>query len=116
MAKLRQTIQLAICIAGSAGSFTHSAQAQCGELTFLEAIEQALAANHALAASRNTLDAQQKEVAIARSSMLPQLTGSGKGIISSGATFSASDPLPDPLGPHSAVQRPASMTKLAGPT
>lgn len=90
MAKLTQTLLLSICLVGSAGSFTQSARAQCGELTFLEAIEQALEANQALAASQNALDAQEKEVAIARSSMLPRFTGAGKALISSGATFSAS--------------------------
>jgi outer membrane protein len=90
MAKLLQTTLVSVLLIALAGSLTAPARAQCGELTFLEAIQEALHANQALAASRQTLDAQEKEVAIARASMLPRLTGAGSGIVSSGATFSAS--------------------------
>jgi outer membrane protein TolC len=90
MAKLTQTTLVSALFIALAGSFTAPARAQCGELTFLEAIQEALHANQALAASSQTLDAQEKQVAIARAKMLPRLTGAGSGIISSGATFSAS--------------------------
>ncbi len=90
MAKLMQITLVSVLLIPLAASFTAPVRAQCGELTFLEAIREALDANQALAASRQTLDAQEKEVAIARSSLLPRLTGAGKGLISSGATFSAS--------------------------
>ena len=90
MAKLRHITLLLTGLVGSSGSFAPPAQAQCGELTFEEAIQQVLAANQALAAAGQTLSAQEKEVAIARAAMLPRLTGAGSGIISSGATFSAS--------------------------
>lgn len=90
MAKLMQTTLVSVLLIALAGSFPAPARAQCGELTFLEAIQEALHANQALAASGQTLDAQEKEVALARAKMLPRLTGAGSGIISSGATFSAS--------------------------
>lgn len=90
MAKLTQTTLVSVVVVALAGAFTAPARAQCGELTFLEAIQEALNANQALAASRQTLDAQEKEVSIARAKMLPRLTGAGSGLISSGATFSAS--------------------------
>jgi outer membrane protein TolC len=90
MAKLRQLTILLIGLVGSSGAFASPAQAQCGELTFEEAIQQVLEANQALAAAGQTLSAQEKEVAIARAAMLPRLTGAGSGLISSGATFSAS--------------------------
>lgn len=86
MAKLSQITIACILIAG----LPTAGRAQCGELTWLEAIQQALDANQALAAARQALDAQRKEVAIARAAMLPRLTGGGSGLISSGATFSAS--------------------------
>jgi outer membrane protein TolC len=90
MAKLMQPTFVPVVILVLVGSFSAPASAQCGELTFLEAVQEALNANQALAASRNTLDAQEKQVAIARAAMLPRLTGVGQGLISSGATFSAS--------------------------
>jgi outer membrane protein TolC len=86
MAKLSRITIVCIVMAG----FPATGRAQCGELTFRDAIQQALAANQALAAARLALDAQHKEVAIARAPMLPRLTGGGSGLISSGATFSAS--------------------------
>jgi outer membrane protein TolC len=67
-----------------------SARAQCGELTWLEAIHQALDANQALVAARQTLDAQQKDIAIARSSMLPDLVLGALGQFSKDETFSSS--------------------------
>lgn len=85
MAKLSLTL-FAVLLLGS----PESVRAQCGELDFVDAIQQALDSNQALAASRETLDAQHKEVNIARAKMLPRLTGAGQGIVSSGATFSAS--------------------------
>ena len=71
MGKLKQTILVSVLVAAvAAGAFSASAHAQCGELTFLEAIQEALNANQALAASGHTLDAQEKEVAIKRAAML----------------------------------------------
>ena len=64
-------------------------RAECGEVTLVEVVHQALDANQALAAAGHTLDAQEKEVAIKRAGMLPRLNGAGSGVISSGATFSA---------------------------
>ena len=90
MAKLRQIILASVVLVASTGPFHASAGAQCGELTFLEAIQEALGANQALAAARQTLEAQHKQIGVARASMLPRLTGGGTGTISSGATFSAS--------------------------
>jgi outer membrane protein TolC len=90
MAKLSQTTIVSILFVALAWSFTAQARAQCGELTWLKAIQEALDANQALAAARQALDAQHKEVAITRAEMLPRLTGGGSGLISSGATFSAS--------------------------
>jgi len=72
-----------------AGSFPASVCAQCGELSFIEAINQALDANQALVAARQTLDAQQKDVAIARSRMLPAISVTTLGQISEGPTFSS---------------------------
>jgi outer membrane protein len=66
------------------------AHAQCGELSWLEAINQALDANQALVSARQTLDAQQKDIAIARSSMLPDLAFGLLGQFSSDQTFSSS--------------------------
>ena len=89
MTKRTQTTLVSVAMT-LIGLLSTSAHAQCGELTFLEVVEEVLASNQALAAARNTLDAQEKEVAIARAAMLPQVTGVGQGLISSGATFSAS--------------------------
>ena len=90
MAKLTKSTLVSTLLIMLVASFTPPARAQCGEISFLEAIQEALNANQALAATRQTLDSQEKEVAIARAKMLPRLTGAGSGIISSGATFSAS--------------------------
>ena len=90
MAELRQITIVSVFLLGLTGSITVPARAQCGELTLVEAVRQALDANQALASSGQTLDAQHKEIAIARAKMLPRLTGGGSGLISSGATFSAS--------------------------
>jgi outer membrane protein len=64
--------------------------AQCGQLTWLEAINQGLEANQALVAARQTLDAQQKDLAIARATMLPNLVFLGWGQTSKTTTFSSS--------------------------
>jgi outer membrane protein TolC len=71
-------------------SLSAPAHAQCGELTWLEAINQGLEANQALVAARQTLDAQQKDLAIARSTMLPDLFFLGQGQASKETTFSSS--------------------------
>ena len=65
------------------------AGAQCGELTWLEAINQALDANQALVAARQTLEAQHKDVAKARATMLPDLVFGALGQMSKEATFSS---------------------------
>ncbi len=65
------------------------AGAQCGELTWLEAITQALDANQALVAARQTLEAQHKDVAKARATMLPDLVFGAVGQVSKEATFSS---------------------------
>jgi outer membrane protein TolC len=85
-----QTIVAGILCAGIVSSLPVSASAQCGELTWLEAIHQALDANQALVAARQTLDAQQKDIAIARATMLPAIGFQGLGQISKDTTFSSS--------------------------
>ena len=66
-----------------------SAQSPRCELGWVEAIEQALDANQALIAARQTLEAQHKDIAIARSAMLPDLSASSTAQVSEGPTFSS---------------------------
>ena len=84
------TILAAILLAAIVGSPSVVARAQCGELSWVEAINQALDANQALVAARQTLDAQQKDIAIARSTMLPDLVFGALGQFSKDRTFSSS--------------------------
>ena len=65
---------------------THSAKS----CAWIEAINQGLEANQALVAARQSLDAQQKDLAIARSTMLPDLFFLGQGQASKETTFSSS--------------------------
>ncbi|MBT8450335.1 MAG: TolC family protein [Deltaproteobacteria bacterium] len=83
--------QVALAVALAAGAEQSSALAQSGrcELTWVEAIEQALEANQALVAARQSLDAQHKDVAIARSKMLPAIGVGSQAQISEGPTFSS---------------------------
>ena len=66
-----------------------SAQSPRCELGWVEAIEQALDANQALIAARQTLEAQHKDIAIARSAMLPNIGAGSTAQISEGPTFSS---------------------------
>lgn len=66
------------------------ARAQCGELTLADAVQQALDANQALVAARETLEARHKDIAIARSTMLPAIGGGLLGQFSKDRTFSSS--------------------------
>lgn len=88
MAK-QETFTTSLLVLVAALSNVTPATAQCGEVTLVDVVHRALDANQALAAARHTLDAQEKQVSIARAGMLPRLSGAGSGIISSGATFSA---------------------------
>ena len=90
MASIRQTKTMSMLFVALACSLSAPAHAQCGELTWLEAINQGLEANQALVAARQTLDAQQKDLAIARSTMLPDLFFLGQGQASKETTFSSS--------------------------
>ena len=66
-----------------------AAQGPRCELGWVEAIEQALDANQALVAARQTLEAQHKDIAIARSNMLPNIGASSTAQVSEGPTFSS---------------------------
>ena len=90
MASIRQTRTMSVLFVALACLLSAPAHAQCGELTWLEAINQGLEANQALVAARQTLDAQQKDLAIARSTMLPDLFFLGQGQASKETTFSSS--------------------------
>ena len=79
MTSIQQTKTTSMLLVALACSLSAPAHAQCGELTWLEAINQGLEANQALVAARQTLDAQQKDLAIARSTMLPDLFFIGHG-------------------------------------
>jgi len=85
-----QTILAGILFAGIVSLVPVSARAQCGELTWIEAINQALDANQALVAARQTLDAQQKDIAISRGAMLPNVGFAGLAQFSKDSTFSSS--------------------------
>jgi outer membrane protein len=87
---IQQTKTTSILLVALACLLSAPAHAQCSELTWLEAINQALDANQALVSARQTLDAQQKDIAIARSSMLPDLAFGLLGQFSSDQTFSSS--------------------------
>jgi outer membrane protein len=87
---MRRTLSTAALLSVLVGAPFASAHAQCGELTWLEAIHQGLEANQELVAARQTLDAQQKDIAIARSTMLPDLFFLGQGQASKETTFSSS--------------------------
>jgi outer membrane protein len=90
MTSIQQTKTTSILLVALACLLSAPAHAQCGELSWLEAINQALDANQALVSARQTLDAQQKDIAIARSSMLPDLAFGLLGQFSSDQTFSSS--------------------------
>ena len=90
MTSVQQTKTTSTLLVALACLLSAPAHAQCGELTWLEAINQGLEANQALVAARQTLDAQQKDVAIARSTMLPDLYFLGRGQASKETTFSSS--------------------------
>ncbi|MBW2686053.1 MAG: TolC family protein [Deltaproteobacteria bacterium] len=85
-----QTTVAGALFAGIVSLLPVSAHAQCGELTWLEAINQALDANQALVAARQTLDAQHKDIAIARATMLPGVGFGGLAQLSKDSTFSSS--------------------------
>lgn len=89
MSKLTKSVTL-LLVFGAVGLSRQSANAQCGEVTLVDVVEQTLGSNQALAAARHTLDAQQKQVRVQRAGLLPRLAGAGQGLVSSGATFSAS--------------------------
>jgi outer membrane protein TolC len=76
-------------LAISSGPVSAAAQDTRCELSWVEAIEQALDANQALIAARRTLEAQHKQIAIARSSMLPTIGANSQAQISEGPTFSS---------------------------
>lgn len=90
MTSIQQTKTTSMLLVALACLLSAPAHAQCGELTWLEAINQGLEANQALVAARQTLDAQQKDLAIARSTMLPDLFFLGQGQTSKETTFSSS--------------------------
>jgi outer membrane protein TolC len=90
MTSIQHTRTASMLLVALACLLSAPAQAQCGELSWLEAINQALDANQALVSARQTLDAQQKDLAIARSSMLPDVTFGLLGQFSSDQTFSSS--------------------------
>jgi outer membrane protein len=90
MTSIQQTRTASLLLVALACLLSAPAHAQCGELSWLEAINQALDANQALVSARQTLDAQQKDIAIARSSMLPDLAFGLLGQFSSDQTFSSS--------------------------
>ncbi len=84
-----QSIAFGLLLVGVVVTLSAPAHAQCGELTFVEAINQALDANQALVAARQTLDAQQKDIAIARSKMIPSLKFTGFGYVMESETYSS---------------------------
>ena len=90
MTSIRQTKTTSMLLVALACLSSAPAHAQCGQLTWLEAINQGLEANQELVAARQTLDAQQKDLAIARSTMLPDLFFLGTGQASKETTFSSS--------------------------
>jgi len=90
MTSIQQTRTTSMLLVALACFLSAPAHAQCGELTWLEAINQGLDANQALVAARQTLDAQQKDLAIARSTMLPDLFFIGTAQASKETTFSSS--------------------------
>jgi len=90
MTSIPQTKTTSMLLVALAGLLSAPAHAQCGELTWIEAINQGLEANQALVAARQSLDAQQKDLAIARSTMLPDLFFLGQGQASKETTFSSS--------------------------
>jgi len=90
MTSIQQTRTTSMLLVALACLLSAPAHAQCGELTWLEAINQGLDANQALVAARQTLDAQQKDLAIARSTMLPDLFFIGTAQASKETTFSSS--------------------------
>jgi len=87
---INQSIALGLLLVGVVVTLSAPSHAQCGELNWVEAINQALDANQALVAARQTLDAQQKDIAKARSKMLPSIKFSGLGWASEAETFSSS--------------------------
>lgn len=90
MTSIQQTKTTSTLLVALACLLSAPAHAQCGELTLLDAINQGLEANQELVAARQTLDAQQKDIAIARSTMLPDLFFLGTGQASKETTFSSS--------------------------
>jgi multidrug efflux system outer membrane protein len=73
----------------SSNAYPVAAQNPRCELGWVDAIEQALDANQALIAARRTLEAQHKDIAISRSSMLPNISASSTAQVSEGPTFSS---------------------------
>jgi len=73
----------------SSATLPAAAQGPRCELGWVEAIEQALDANQALVAARQSLEAQHKDVAMARSTMLPDIGASSTAQVSEGPTFSS---------------------------
>ncbi|MGB5367993.1 MAG: TolC family protein [Polyangiales bacterium] len=90
MTRIQQAKAMGILLVAFVCLPSTPARAQCGELTWLEAINQALDANQALVSARQSLDAQQKDLAIARSTMLPDLVFAGLAQFSKDRTFSSS--------------------------
>lgn len=78
-----------LVMALSSGPSSAAAQSSRCELRWVDAIQQALDANQALVAARKTLEAQHKDIAIARSSMLPDIGASSIAQVSEGPTFSS---------------------------
>ena len=85
----RPTMGCVLLLALVSGAGPVSAQGPRCELGWVEAIEQALDANQALVAARQTLEAQHKDIAIARSAMLPNIGAGSTAQISEGPTFSS---------------------------
>jgi outer membrane protein TolC len=90
MRSIHATNLLGMVLVVIASLLSDSAHAQCGALSWLEAINQALDANQDLVSARQTLDAQQKDIAIARSTMLPDIVFGALGQFSKDRTFSSS--------------------------
>ena len=90
MRSIHATNLLGMVLVVVASLLSDSAHAQCGELSWLEAINQALDANQDLVSARQALDAQQKDIAIARSTMLPDIVFGALGQFSKDRTFSSS--------------------------
>lgn len=59
------------------------------QLTLVDALQEAVDSNQALLSAKATLDAQRRDIAIARSALLPSLDGKGQGQVSEQATFSS---------------------------